>query len=81
MAWFCICFNLITSTVLQCCVLDLSCFCCSTSDCGAIYSSVDWAAFGNVIRFNYIHNIATIMAGVIDALYYVDVKCRYSPPL
>ncbi|ESS74101.1 hypothetical protein MGMO_4c00130 [Methyloglobulus morosus KoM1] len=32
-------------------------FCMQASDCGAIYSGRDWAARGNVIRYNSIHDI------------------------
>jgi len=33
--------------------------CQSTSDAGAIYSGRDWGYRGNIIRYNYIHHIAT----------------------
>lgn len=37
--------------------------CQSTDDAGAIYTGRDWGAHGNVIRYNYIHDIDTLLPG------------------
>ncbi len=36
---------------------ELHHFCLQASDCGAVYTSRDWSWRGNVIRYNYIHDI------------------------
>ncbi|OHX37585.1 hypothetical protein BJL95_13510 [Methylomonas sp. LWB] len=32
-------------------------FCLQAADCGAIYSGRDWSARGNIIRYNYLHEV------------------------
>lgn len=36
---------------------ELHHFCMQASDCGAIYTGRDWSWRGNIIRYNYIHDI------------------------
>jgi parallel beta-helix repeat protein len=42
-------------------------FCLQSSDCGAIYSGRDWSARGNIIRYNYIHDIIGYGLKSVDA--------------
>jgi parallel beta-helix repeat protein len=48
--------------------------CGFTSDAGAIYSGRDWSARGNVIEYNFIHDIASNMKGGygVHAIYLDD---------
>jgi len=36
---------------------ELHHFCLQTADCGAVYTGQDWTERGNIIRYNYIHDI------------------------
>ena len=42
------------------------------SDSGAIYSGRDWTTRGNVIRYNYIHDIANSLSADVQAVYLDD---------
>jgi hypothetical protein len=48
--------------------------CAFTSDAGAIYSGRDWSARGNVIEYNFIHDVASNMKGGygVHAVYLDD---------
>jgi hypothetical protein len=34
-----------------------------SSDCGAIYAWADWGSYGNLVQYNYIHDITSQLAG------------------
>jgi len=36
---------------------ELHHFCLQSADCGAVYTGQDWSERGNIIRYNYIHDI------------------------
>lgn len=47
--------------------------CGATSDGGAIYTGRDWGARGNVIRYNFVHDISSIFAGFgVHGIYLDD---------
>ncbi|MBK9991060.1 MAG: right-handed parallel beta-helix repeat-containing protein [Verrucomicrobia bacterium] len=46
---------------------------CQTSgDVGAIYSSNDWGARGNIIRHNYIHDVYSVLGRWVHGIYLDD---------
>ncbi len=55
---------------------DIFNVCTDTADAGAIYSGRDWAAWGNEIRYNYIHDIVSIDTTTkmnVQAIYLDDM--------
>jgi hypothetical protein len=49
---------------------DIHDVCQASQDVGAIYTGRDWTARGTVIRYNYLHNIRSAVAGVFGV--YLD---------
>jgi len=45
---------------------ELHHFCLQASDCGAVYTGRDWSARGNIIRYNYIHDIIGFGMNSVD---------------
>ena len=43
-----------------------------TSDAGAIYTGRDWTSFGNVVRYNFIHDLGKVGLGLAWAIYLDD---------
>ncbi|MDZ4154141.1 right-handed parallel beta-helix repeat-containing protein, partial [Methylicorpusculum sp.] len=41
-------------------------FCLQASDCGAVYTGRDWSARGNIIRYNFIHDIIGFGMNSVD---------------
>ena len=48
-----------------------------TSDSGAVYSGRDWAARGNIVRYNYFHDLVSIAGGQIQAVYLDDLASGF----
>ncbi|NQU44042.1 right-handed parallel beta-helix repeat-containing protein [bacterium] len=46
--------------------------CEETGDAGALYSGRDWGSFGNVIRYNFIHDINSALSDEVHAIYLDD---------
>ncbi len=46
--------------------------CTATNDAGAIYCGRDWGLRGNLIRYNFIHDIKSSLGGDVHAIYLDD---------
>ena len=50
--------------------------CTETDDAGAIYTGRDWTTLGNVIRYNYFHDMGTFKTWVgVQSVYLDDLAC------
>ena len=48
--------------------------CVETGDAGAFYIGRDWTQRGNVVRYNYFHDLAATMEAIV-AVYLDDMAC------
>ena len=48
-----------------------------TSDSGAVYIGRDWTARGNIVRYNYFHDLVPIAGGAIQAVYLDDLTSGF----
>jgi autotransporter-associated beta strand protein len=46
--------------------------CTTTDDAGAIYCGRDWGLRGNLLRFNFLHDIKSTLGGDVHAIYLDD---------
>src|SRR6185369_4601553 len=49
---------------------DMHHLCLETNDCGAFYIGRDWSERGNVVRYNYFHDLGK--ADVVQSIYLDD---------
>jgi hypothetical protein len=51
---------------------EISRVCQTCSDAGVIYADNDWGARGNVIRYNYIHDVYSVLGRWVHGIYLDD---------
>ncbi len=51
---------------------DISQVCRMAADSGAIYAGRDWGARGNVIQYNYLHQLTSLLSSDVNGVYLDD---------